>query len=400
MRISTNTLFETGSTRLNELQSSLAKTQEQISTSRRILTPSDDPVASAQALQLTQAQAINSQFAVNRRNATNSLNLEEQTLKNVTGLLQDVKTAIVEAGNGAYDDMQRKFIATELAGRFDELLGLANTRDGLGNFLFSGYQSDVQPYAKTATGAQYSGDQGQRNLQVGPSRQLAQSDAGSAVFDSIKKGNGTFATAATGTNTGSGVISEGNVINSAALTGHNYSITFTSATAFDVTDTTLGTVVSTNNAYTSGNAITFGGMQFDISGTPANGDSFTVKPSSNESIFTTLTDLIAVLNTPASTTTAKASLVKGLNTANGMISRALDNVLTVRASVGARLKELETLDSQGEDRDIQYAQSLGQLQDLDYTKAITDLTKQKFMLEASQQAFVKTSNLSLFNFLT
>jgi flagellar hook-associated protein 3 FlgL len=317
--------------------------------------------------------------------------------------LQDVKTAVISAGNGTLDDTQRKYIATDLSTRFDELLSLANTKDGVGNYMFAGFQTGSQPYLATSTGASYSGDQGQRMLQVGPARQMALNDPGDSVFDAIQTGNGTFQTAAAGTNTGTGVISAGSVANASALTSDNYTLTFTvsgGATTYNVVDTTTSTTVSSGNSYTSGQAITFAGMQFDISGAPANGDTFTVTPSSKQSIFTTLKNLISVLNTPGTGGTANANLTAGLNTANTNVDHALDNILQVRASIGSRLKELDSLDSSGDDRNLQYSQTLSSLQDLDYTKAITDLTKQQQILTASQQSFIKITGLSLFNFLT
>lgn len=406
MRISTNTLFETGSARVGELQVSLSRTQEQMAASRRILVPSDDPVAAAQALELTQAQSVNSQFAINRQSAKSALSLEEHALQSVTGLIQDVQTLVVNAGNGALDNVQRHFLATELRGRFEDLLGLANTRDGSGNYLFAGYRITEQPFTQTATGARYDGDQGQQMLQVGPLRQLSLNDSGSVVFESNKTGNGTFTTAAAGANTGSGIVSTGSVVNAAALTGHNYAIDFTvtgTVTSYSVYDLTTdpgkAAPLAASGTYTSGQSISFDGLQFDITGNPANGDSFSVAPSRNESLFTTLTDLINILETTVAGDAGQAKLFNGLNTAQNNLGHALDNVLTTRASVGSRLKELESLDTQGEARDTLYAQSLSQLQDLDYTKAITDLSKQKIMLEAAQQAFVQTSRLSLFNYL-
>jgi flagellar hook-associated protein 3 FlgL len=403
MRISTNSLFDTAAARLGDMQSSMQTAQQQISTGRRILTPADDPVAAARALEVTQSQSINTQYGTNRGAARDSLSLEESTLQSVTSLLQDVKTAVISAGNGTLDDTQRKYIATDLSTRFDELLSLANTKDGVGNYMFAGFQTGSQPYLATSTGASYSGDQGQRMLQVGPARQMALNDPGDSVFDAIQTGNGTFQTAAAGTNTGTGVISAGSVANASALTSDNYTLTFTvsgGATTYNVVDTTTSTTVSSGNSYTSGQAITFAGMQFDISGAPANGDTFTVTPSSKQSIFTTLKNLISVLNTPGTGGTANANLTAGLNTANTNVDHALDNILQVRASIGSRLKELDSLDSSGDDRNLQYSQTLSSLQDLDYTKAITDLTKQQQILTASQQSFIKITGLSLFNFLT
>jgi flagellar hook-associated protein 3 FlgL len=404
MRISTNLFYDTGAARITNAQSTLEKTSEQISSGKRILTPADDPVAAARVVELTQAQATNKQYADNRGIAADALNTEETTLKSVTDLLQDLKTKVIEAGNPSYDDSQRKSMATELAGRFSDLLGLANATDGSGSYIFSGYQVSIQPFTKTATGASFNGDQGARVVQVGPQRQFAINDNGAAVFESIRNGNGTFVTSAANNNSGSGTISTGSVVDRSALTGDAYSITFTSDTTYDIFDKTTSTYVSQNNTYQAGGAISFGGMQVQISGTPTgsptNGDSFDIQPSKNQSIFTALKNLIDVLNTPASTEKGKADLVQGLQTAHNMINNALDNVTMVRASVGTRLHELDTLDTQGGDRDSQYAQAIANLQELDYTKAVTDLSKQKIMLEAMQQTFVQISNLSLLKYVS
>lgn len=406
MRISTNVLFDSATTRLSEMQARLAKTQNQISTGRRILTPADDPVAAAQALLVSQSQAANEQLALNRQSANHALAMEETALQSVTGLLQDVKTIIVSAGNGTLDNTQRSFFATELEGIFDEMLGLANSSDGAGNYLFAGFQSTVQPFSKTATGAQYGGDQGQRMAQIGAARQIPAGDSGTAVFERIKTGNGTFVTAAADGNTGSGVVSSGSIVDAAALTDHNYEVTFTVAAdetvSYEIVDTSTAPATTLPGGpfpYQSGEAITFDGLQFSVEGEPADGDKFTVNPSANQSLFTTLNDLIAVLKQPALDPTDKAKLVNGLSEANNNVSNALDKVLTVRASVGIRLKEIETLGSQGDDLDLQYQQQLEELQGLDFAKAISDLSKQKIMLEAAQQAFVQTSKLSLFKFI-
>lgn len=401
MRISTNTLYQAGSAKLSELQAGLLKTQQQVAAGRRMLTPADDPVGAARALEVTQSQSVNTQYGVNRANARDSLAMEESVLQSVTGLIQDLQTSVVEAGNASLDDTQRKFLANELSGRFNELMGLANSRDNTGNYLFAGFQSTSQPFVQTATGANYAGDQGQRLLQVDATRQMAMSDAGDAVF-MHKTGNGSFVTAATGTNTGNGVIDPGSITNTTLLTGHNYSLTFTVAagvTTYDVVDTTTATTVSSGNPYTSGQSIGFDGLQFDIKGTPANGDSFTVAPSNRQDIFTTLRNLINVLNTPASSDAGKAALTNGLNKASMDLAQGLDNVLTVRATTGARLKELDSLDNLGSDKDLQFSSTLSGLQDLDYNKAITQLTQQSVTLQAAQQSFMKITGLSLFDYL-
>lgn len=401
MRISTNTLYQTGGAKLSDLQAQLLKTQQQIAAGRRMLTPADDPVGAARALEVSQSQSVNTQYGTNRSNARDSLNLEESSLQSVTSLIQDVQNAIVEAGNGTYDDTQRGYLATELSGRFDELMGLANSRDNTGNFLFAGYQVNSQPFLKTATGASYAGDQGQRVLQVDATRQMAMTDSGDSVF-MHKTGNGTFVTTAGAANTGSGVVDQGTITDSTLLTGHNYTVTFhivAGVTNYDVVDTTTSTTVSSGNPYMSGSAIGFDGLQFNVTGAPADGDTVTIAPSTKQDIFTTLQNLINVLKTPVTDDKSKAAFTNGLNIASTNFSQGLDNILTVRASTGARLKELDSLDNLGSDKDIQYASTLSGLQDLDYNKAITQLTQQQVTLQAAQQSFLKITGMSLFDYL-
>lgn len=492
MRISSNTIFDSNIASLNQQQASLLKTQQQIASGKRIATASDDPVAAARALEINQSDAINTQYAANRTAARHTLSMAESSLQSVTSLLQDVQTATIYAGNGSLNSGDRRTIATELSGRLQELIGLANSTDGAGNYLFAGFQSKTQPFVDTTAGVGFFGDDGQRNVQVSATRQISASDSGADVFMRIKNGNGTLLTQATATNTGSGVISLGSIINPAvltgnsytvlfagptaaaaagntgngvistptvvnqdAVTGNNYSIAFTSATTYDVSNTSTApaTVVSTGNSYVSGQAISldglqlnitdtplppangdtftvsspgytvtntttaavvlpappttgrtpyisgqaisFDGMQVNVQGTPANGDSFTASVSTNESVFKTISDLIAALNAPV----VGASLTNSLNRGLNNLGNALNNVLTVRSSLGLRLNEVDALQAAGEDLSLQFKQTLSQLQDTDYNKAISDLTQQQMGLQAAQKSFVKVADLSLFSYL-
>lgn len=405
MRISTNSMYATSTAQLGTLQSQLAKTQMQLSTNKRMLAPSDDPIASARALEVTQSQSVNAQFATNRANARSSLSQEEVALKGVESLIQDVQSIAVAAGGGTNSASDRATYADELQGRLDDLVALANSSDGNGGYLFSGYQSASPPFVKNGNAVGYNGDAGQVQLQVAGARKLPVNDAGSAVFTNIPTANGTFATAANGGNTGTGVISNGSVVDPSALTGRKYSLNFavtnTGATTYTVTDEsaqppTVGSAVD----YAAGQAITVAGMQFDIKGTPGNGDQFTVAPSERQSLFTTMSKLIDTLRAPATTDKQKAALDKGVQDSIGNLALGLDNVLGVHSAVGARLKELDTLDSVGSDTDLQYAATLSGLQDLDMVKAISQFTQQTQTLQAAQKTFNSISGLSLFNYIS
>jgi flagellar hook-associated protein 3 FlgL len=403
MRISTSMMYDLGVGSIQQQSAALTKTSQQVATGRRILTPADDPVAAARVLEVSQSKALNTQYDVNTDSATSALGMEETALASVGNLIQDVRTIAINAGNPTLDHSNLATLATDLRGRYQELLGIANSTDGNGQYMFSGYQGATKPFTETVPGpvVTYNGDQGQRLMQISPSRQLAVSDAGSDVFMQIKNGNGTFVTAAAATNTGTGIIDPGTV--TGTYDGNSYQISFTSATNYDIyqldaAGNPTGLPVS-SGTYISGTAIPVGGGgKVEITGTPAINDKFTVKPSTNESIFTTLDNLITALET-ANVPGNRTALTNNLNTALSNFDNGLDRVLTVRASVGARMKENDSVKSTGQDVALQYDQTLSTLQDLDYAKALSDLEQQTVILEAAQKSFVKTQGLSLFNYI-
>lgn len=305
MRIATSQIFDANVSALNQQSTRLFQIQQQIAAGRRILRPSDDPVAAARALEVTQSKDVNAQFAINQRNATATLEIEETQLSSLTDMFARLKELIIQAGNPTLSASDRKAIAVELRARYDQLMGVANAADGQGVFLFSGYQGATAPFsgsvdefiAGTRSEISYAGDDGRRILQVSSRRFMEISDPGSDVF--LRTGNG-------------------------------------------------------------------------------------------ESVFKTLATLIGQLET---------NDTSGLTAANAKFDQASANVLRVRASIGSRLNELDALGSLNQNLDLQYAQTLSKLQDLDYAKAISELTQKQQQLEAAQQSFTKISQLSLFNYL-
>jgi len=439
MRISSSAIYDTNVNKLNQQQGKLLHTQQQLASGRRMLTPADDPFASARALEVSQSDSANAQFVTNRNAAKHSTAMAESILQSVTSLLQDVRTATVGDGSGVLTKSDKMSLATDLRGRYEELIGLANSTDGLGNYLFSGYQGRTTPFVKDSGGIQYVADDGQRMIQVDSSRQLATSDSGADIFMRIKNGNGKFTVDASPNNTGSGLYSQGTFTNPAQLTGHKYKIVFNvegsgseKKISYDVVDLTAEKVLpkdssstseevsdfddeqvddtgapenekvlSKNNRFTSGQVIDFDGVQLDITGEPAHGDEFYVAPSGNESVFKTLSDLINALQSenPLGGSTAKAQFTNSVNRALNNIDRSMENVSTIRTSLGSRLREIDALQVTGEDLGLQYKSKLSELQDVDFNKAVSDLNQQQTSLTAAQKSFKQVSDLSLFNYL-
>ena len=409
MRVSSGSVFDTNVAMLNQQQSTLLHTNQQVASGKRMLTPADDPAASANALQVSQADGTNVQFTTNRNAVKSSTGMAEAVLQSVSSLLTDAKTMAVQAGNGALSPADRQSVAGELQGRLDQLLALANSTDGSGNYLFSGFQGKTIPFVNTALGVQYMADDGQRMIQVSSSRQMAASDSGADIFMRVKNGNGTFATEASASNTGAAAIGQGSVTSAPLLTGSRYQLSFTSPTTYTVTETksngeVLPPIPAAPDApynYVSGEAFNLPGMQLSMIGIPAAGDTFTVAPSANEGLFKTMSDLITALNTtnPNGAAATSAQLTSSLSKAMSGLDQGLDRVLTVRASLGARMNELDSLQATGEDLGLQYKQTLSTLQDLDYNKAISDLNRQTTSLTAAQKSFKQIAELSMFNYM-
>ncbi len=430
MRVSSGMIFDAGISSINRQTASLLHLQQQVASGRRILTPSDDPVAAARALEVTQASDVADQFKRNLSSATSTLGLEEAQLASAGDMLGRVRELAVQGGNASLSANDRKAIAIELRSRFDELLGIANATDGTGQHIFSGYMGATTPFAGSVDNILagneivYLGDDGQRKLQVAPTRSLEISDSGNDVFKRIRSGNGYFAVDYAAGNTGTGVAGSGSVTNPAAwnaATTKNVAIRFTvtgAVTTYDLVDTVSGNSLLTGGAapapvvsqrtYQSGQPIVLsqtGAPAFDIgasitiNGAPATGDSFSIAPSTSQSVFVTVANLIGALETTTGTPAANARLSNDIGFALTNLDQGIDNILRVRTQIGSRMNEIESLGSLNENLSLQYQQTLSNLQDLDYAKAISDLTRKQVDLEAAQKSFSRISQLSLFNYL-
>jgi flagellar hook-associated protein 3 FlgL len=394
MRLSTAQIFDSGTNGLLRNQYAQYRIQNQMSTGRRVVTPADDPVAAAQALAAEQKKNVNQQFLDNQGNAQAQLKELESLMASVGDLLIQTKARWVEAGNGGYTNNVLKDLSVDIRAKFERLLGVANNADAHGQYRFAGYQAGAQPFVEASGNIKYQGDEGARQIQVETSRFITVNYSGRDFFEAVPQGNGVFVAGAAAGNSGSGVISNGSVVGS--FDGHSYKLNFTSPpTEYTIMDITAGTTTA-SSPYAEGEAINLGGAQVVITGTPGNGDTFTVEPSREESLFKTLNDFIKTLETgnPESAEFRNAMLRIGAS-----LDQGIQHVADQRAVVGTRMAELESLTFLDADLDVQYQEQISSLVDLDYNKAISDLSKNQLQLQAAMQSFLKVTGLSLFNYI-
>lgn len=259
MRLSTMLINRLGINAILDQQAKVSKTNLQVSTGKRVLTPADDPAAAGKILNLNEAREITTQYATNGKVGYSKLVAEEDALIGVNNLLQRARELAVQGNNDTYADSQRQAIALEIRQLLEEMIGLSNKRDVNGEYLFAGNKSQAKPFSRDVAGNYvYSGDDGQRLLQIGPTRQLAVGDSGTEVFRAVRNGNGRFTTGSNTANTGNGVIDPGSVVDPAAYVADNYTIIGAEQTA--VAGGAIGiTDVNANDVLT---------YQLSVNGTP------------------------------------------------------------------------------------------------------------------------------------
>lgn len=415
MRISTVTMFEQSTASLNRQQSDFLKVSQQIASGRRVVNPSDDPQAAARAVGVDQSKAMTQQYADARVSARNSLSQTESILNSISDAVTSAKTLLVQASNDTLSDVDRESIASELKGIYETMIGQANATDGNGRYLFGGYADNAPPFVKSAEGnLEYVGDTNAREQRVDASRLMPVADNGETIFKSVPSSSGYVAEA----KREGGSLNQGNVTFGGPQIrdvrddnyGEDFRITFTSDSTFDVEtfDGTGWSAVETNVAYIgnqgdSAQQVSYAGVTLTLQGTPVAGDSILAAQASSEQrepdLFRTMEEAIRVLESPAVTAAEKADLRNTLNTSMRDLDNALDNVLTVRASAGARLNELDVIDAVGSNRMLNYEQTLSDLVDLDYASAISEYSLRQVGLQAAQKAFVDIKSMSLFDYM-
>jgi flagellar hook-associated protein 3 FlgL len=406
-RVSTSELFRQSVGTILEGQAQVGKTSLQIASGKRILSPADDPSGSVQSLELGTALAVNTQFQRNIDVATQKIQYEETALNSVVTNMQRVRELVVQANNDSQTADTRSYIASEIRQLLDEMVGLANSQDANGEYIFAGYRSNTQPFSIDSTGnVSYIGDDNQRYVQISPVRQVAIGNSGDDVFNNILDGNGSFTTSASTTNVGTAIIDTGRVTDLATWQANvdTYTVSISEPTPgnleYTVTDS-ASTVVAGPTAYASGADISVAaaGFQFSLEGEPAAGDTFSITPSTNKSIFDTYRDIANALESNSDDAAVRAQMHTILNQGLQELQTDLINVDRIRSGIGARLNALEGQSDINESAGLQLKTVKSAIEDLDYAEAISRFQQQLTGVEAAQKTYIQIQGLSLFDYI-
>lgn len=306
MKVSTSLFFERASAQLGNVQGSLAKTQEQLSTGKQITKPSDEPDKASTVTRLESEMARQKSYQETLTTVQTRLTSQETSLRNVSDVLIRIKELTVQAANDTVSSADRKAIGLEIIGLRDQLLSQANAQDTNGNFLFAGSRSTQAPYAVDANGhITYQGDQSRMKVQVGDNRRMNANTPGSDVFLRVVRDDGK---------------------------GRQVGVNF----------------------------------------------------------FEALKDLSdAIIN----------GLPKDMDRGLGEIDILQQGISNATAQIGSDMSVVDMQNSVLDETTLRLKSTLSDVQDLDYTEAITRMNKDQLALEAAQSTFAKIAKLTLFNYI-
>lgn len=412
MRISSQQAFNLGVKGIQKNYAEMIRTQQQISSGNRILTPADDPVASVRLMQLEQQRSMLGQYKENLVAANNSLVQEESTLDSVNDIMQRIRVLAEEAGNGALSQSDRQSIAAELREREDELLGLMNTKNARGEYQFSGFQGKTQPFVRQGDGSfVYNGDEGQRKLQVASSLDIAISDNGKKIFQNVTNAarlDATYAQPAGSTLEVSAPLVQDEIAFAGApgYPDSVFEIRFpdpANPKNYEIVETTTGTTLQTGSLDDDDkthDTLIFAGVIVHLDGVPAGGEniSITADPTrEKQGVLDTVYQLRKALEDNTDSPEGARATRDAIAAAITNIDHAMVTIDGVRGDIGARLNIIETTRTNNEDVDLVNQAVQAELREVDYPEALSKLAFQSIILEAAQQSYVKISNLNLFN---
>lgn len=406
MRISTQQVFINNVDSISKTNSELFKTQQQLSTGKNVLQPSDDPLASAQIQKFKKEIARTEQFAGNIEVAQRRLSLEEETIEQVNNLSIRLRELAIQGKNGTLSAVDRKAVGSEVGEIIKSLDSLMNTKDVQGEYLFSGHKGFTKPYTfDTASGRYvFNGDDGQRFLQVGSENKVASTDSGFDIFEKIALVPGYVKENVTQTVPiiDNVAISEGDAEAFGVFMAARAPLTFTVIGGeLEVTDK-RGQIVNDD----SGSPITgitdasvaIAGVDIDIS--VAVDGVATLDVFDQHNILNTAIDL---RNTLENSSVATGKEREQFNQQMDYILENLQGVeernVAARASIGGRQNALEQQDLVNEDYKLFTQEALSSFEDLDYNEAISRFQLQQTALQAAYSSFASVQELSLFNYI-
>lgn len=411
-RLGTANMYDNALRNLGTRQTNLSNLQENLTSGKRVVRASDDPVSAAQA-----ERAINRLARIQTEQRAletqrNAIAQAESALGDAVDLVQNFRELVVNAGSAALTPNDRNTIANQLQGLREQLLEMANRKDTNGIPLLSALGSALAPFLGPLSSSPDYSFNGLPGQAASSGVSIPNTLDGEAAFMFDPQRDGVYTA-------GVSVIPSSRFLNTTAVTpvdpslvtGDNYTITFsavgpgatpgTTTATYTLTNTTTGAVSPAVVVpdYPTDKPVTISitsipGLSFDIKGNPATGDTITLQPS--PSMFSTLDNAIRdIRSAPDSNAAAQA-----VGQALGNIDIGLERMHNMRGYAGELLNRADRITGDQEKRSIQLEGDRSRAEDLDMIQGISDFQNQQVGYEAALKSYAQVQRLSLFNFIS
>jgi flagellar hook-associated protein 3 FlgL len=412
-RLSTANMYDNALRNVSARQTSLANLQENLTSGKRVVRASDDPVSAAQAERaLTRLNRIQTEQRA-LENQRNAIAQAESTLGDAMGLVQEARQLIVNAGSGSLTPNDRATIANQLQGLREQLLEFANRKDTNGVPLLSALGSALTPFLGPVTSSpDYSFD-GLPGQSASSGVAIASTLDGDSAFMFRAQRDGVYyaqtSTVAADRQFTTSAITPTDL---SLVTGDEYTVVFSAVGPGATTGTTTATYTITNTTtgvasapvvvpdFPSDKPLTIDvtgipGLSFSITTTnPANGDTVSMAPS--PSLFSTMDSAIRDIRAADNSNAA----IQAVGQALANVDKGLERISNMRSYAGELLNRADRITGDQEKRSIQLESDRSRAEDLDMIKGISDFQNQQVGYEAALKSYAQVQRLSLFNFIS
>lgn len=406
MRIPTIMQYKTQTNSISRQTEDVDTLNQRINSGKKLINSSDDPIL-AQRIKSTQDYINQIQaFEQNTTIAANRTNLLEASTQRSLDAVGRIRELIRGAQSDTASPVDRQNIVRELRGLLNNVAAYANTKDSSGEYIFSGTSTTTRPFASVNGVYQYVGSQEAVSINISETISQLYGESGQRIFGDIRLGNGDFTIQQSSTpNTGTAETSVGAITNQTQYVEDTYTLTFVTNSngriGYQIVGSSSGQVIPTPPAttptnapdYASGDAITFNGLTFTVSGAPAVNDSFVISPSGNQNALETINQLINTIGTPITNDVDKAAYHQLLSQLSASMDQISDHLTNYLSEIGYRNATIDTeVDSNKNIVDNQTI-ILGKLSNADQTQLLTDFKQKMLNLELTSQSYSKLSEL-------
>ncbi|MGC7891862.1 flagellar hook-associated protein FlgL [Vibrio anguillarum] len=394
-RISSFHNYQSVQNDMRRQESKIHNNQAQLASGKKLLSASDSPLATHYIQKVGQQEEQLRQYLDAIVLVRNRLEYQEVIIANAESSTDEAKRTVMEMINGSFSPEDREAKARELQEMFNNLIELANTQDESGNYMFAGTKPKNQPFFRdNASNVTYSGDDYQRIMRISNSLEIPFNNPGNKVFMEIDNPFGNYEPNYQ-LNEGSELLLE-RATNLDSNDTSRYTVTF-----IDMANGKYGYQLEKDGSVVQADefdpqkGIRYQDLTVHVKGQISKGDVLSLEPRSTFTLFDSYKDAIELSQGSVS----DASTTAKLHQITEEFHAAFIHLNKVRTDVGARLSTLDIQQEQHEDFKISLAKSKSNFEDLDYAEAVIEFNENSRALQASQLAFGKTKDLTLFNYI-